>query len=266
MRSTAVLRRLAGGLVHQLLSSPSPPAARARGRARAACRPHGVTVVTLKIRFGRPAARASGTGERAPGGRSAPAGQRHRQARSCSPKAAWSRPARSCTCWTTRCIAPPSAAPRRRACSAQAALESAKSSADRGAELVKTKMISVQDNDNLQSAYHQAQADLAAAEAAADAARINLAYAHISAPITGRIGKSAVTQGALVVANQPDALATGAAARHGLRRRDAVERRVAAAPAGTVGRRPGGRERARCASSWRTAAPILRPASCSSPT
>jgi membrane fusion protein, multidrug efflux system len=90
---------------------------------------------------------------------------------------------------------------------AQAALESAKNSADRGSELVKTKLISAQDNDILQSAYHQAQADLAAAEAAYDAARINVAYAHISAPIAGRIGKSAVTQGALVVANQPDTLA-----------------------------------------------------------
>ena len=91
---------------------------------------------------------------------------------------------------------------------AQAGLESARSSGERGAELVKAHMISVQDNDNLQAAFHQAQADLAAAEAAADTARINLAYAHIAAPIAGRIGKSAVTQGALVVANQPEALAT----------------------------------------------------------
>ena len=91
---------------------------------------------------------------------------------------------------------------------AQAGLESARSSAERGAELVKAHMISVQDNDNLQAAYHQAQADLAAAEAAADTARINLDYAHIPAPISGRIGKSAVTPGALVVANQSEALAT----------------------------------------------------------
>ncbi len=91
---------------------------------------------------------------------------------------------------------------------AQAGLESAKNSADRGSELFKTKLISAQDNDNLQSAYHQAQAELAAAEAADDAARINLDYAHISSPIAGRIGKSAVTQGALVVANQAEALAT----------------------------------------------------------
>ena len=91
---------------------------------------------------------------------------------------------------------------------AQAGLESARSSAERGAELVKAHMISVQDNDNLQASFHQAQADLASAEAAADTARINLEYAHIPAPIAGRIGKSAVTPGALVVANQPEALAT----------------------------------------------------------
>ena len=90
---------------------------------------------------------------------------------------------------------------------AQAGLESAQSNAERGAELVKTKMISAQDNDNLQAAFHQAQADLAASEAASDSARINLAYAHITSPITGRIGKSAVTQGALVVANQAEPLA-----------------------------------------------------------
>ena len=90
---------------------------------------------------------------------------------------------------------------------AQAGLETAKSSAERGAELVKAHMISVQDNDNLQAAFHQAQADLASAEAAADSARINLAYAHITSPIAGRIGKSAVTQGALVVANQSEPLA-----------------------------------------------------------
>lgn len=91
---------------------------------------------------------------------------------------------------------------------AQAGLESAKNSAERATELIKAHMISQQDNDNLQAAFHQAQADLAAAQAAEDTARINLEYAHIPAPISGRIGKSSVTPGALVVANQPDALAT----------------------------------------------------------
>jgi membrane fusion protein (multidrug efflux system) len=90
---------------------------------------------------------------------------------------------------------------------AEASLETARRAADRGAELIKAHMISVQDNDNLQSALHQAEADLATAQAAADSARINVDYARITAPISGRIGKSAVTQGALVVANQPEPLA-----------------------------------------------------------
>jgi membrane fusion protein (multidrug efflux system) len=92
--------------------------------------------------------------------------------------------------------------------SAETALETARRSAERGAELLKAHMISVQDNDNLQTALHRAEADLATAQAAADSARINLDYAHISSPISGRIGKSSVTQGALVVANQPQALST----------------------------------------------------------
>ena len=92
--------------------------------------------------------------------------------------------------------------------SAEAGLETARRSAERGAELIKAHMISVQDNDGLQAALHQAEANLATAQAAADSARINLNYARITAPISGRIGKSAVTQGALVVANQPAALAT----------------------------------------------------------
>jgi membrane fusion protein (multidrug efflux system) len=90
---------------------------------------------------------------------------------------------------------------------AEAGYETAKRSAERGSELIKNHMISVQDNDNLQSALHQAEADLATAQAAADSARINLNYARITSPISGRIGKSAVTAGALVVANQPDPLA-----------------------------------------------------------
>ena len=90
---------------------------------------------------------------------------------------------------------------------AAATLETARRSAERGAELIKTHMISVQDNDLLQSTLHQAQADLAAAEAAADSAGINVDYARITSPIYGRIGKSAVTAGALVVANQADPLA-----------------------------------------------------------
>lgn len=91
---------------------------------------------------------------------------------------------------------------------AAAALESAQRNAKRGSELSKTGLISTQENEDLQTVLHQAEADLAAADAALDGARINLGYARITAPIAGRIGKSTVTQGALVVANQGTALAT----------------------------------------------------------
>lgn len=91
---------------------------------------------------------------------------------------------------------------------AQASFETAQRAAVRGDELFKQKLISEQDHDNLQATFHQTQADLAAAEASVQNARINLGYARITAPISGRIGKSVVTQGALVVANQATALAT----------------------------------------------------------
>jgi membrane fusion protein, multidrug efflux system len=91
---------------------------------------------------------------------------------------------------------------------AQATLETAQRAAARGDEMFKNKLISEQDHDNLQSAWHQAQADLAAAEAGTQQARINLGYARITAPISGRIGKSSITQGALLVTNQATALAT----------------------------------------------------------
>ncbi len=80
--------------------------------------------------------------------------------------------------------------------------------AQRAAELIKIDAISAQDNENAISAEGQAVADVAAARAALDSAAVNLAYARITAPITGRIGRSAVTAGALVTADQSNALAT----------------------------------------------------------
>ncbi|WP_305804263.1 efflux RND transporter periplasmic adaptor subunit [Stenotrophomonas sp. YIM B06876] len=91
---------------------------------------------------------------------------------------------------------------------AEATAEAARLSARRIAELAKVKAVSVQDNENAQAAMQQAQADVAAARAALDAANVTLGYARISAPISGRIGKSAVTQGALITAGQAGALAT----------------------------------------------------------
>ncbi|QAU34464.1 efflux RND transporter periplasmic adaptor subunit [Janthinobacterium sp. 17J80-10] len=91
---------------------------------------------------------------------------------------------------------------------AQATLKSADLNAQRSAELIKIDAISKQDNENSAAALAQAKADVAAAEAAVQSSHVTLAYARITSPITGRIGKSSVTQGALVTANQTAPLAT----------------------------------------------------------
>lgn len=98
---------------------------------------------------------------------------------------------------------------------AKAALQKAEASADaaritakRDADLIKIDAVSQQDNDNAIAAQRQAEADVVAAQAAVDSVAVNLGYAHITSPITGRIGKSSVTQGALVTQNQTNAMAT----------------------------------------------------------
>ncbi len=91
---------------------------------------------------------------------------------------------------------------------ADATLTAVRLKAERYRDLVKIKAVSQQDNDDAQAALKQAEADVAATRAAVETARINLAYTRVTAPISGRIGRSAVTDGALVTANQPAALAT----------------------------------------------------------
>lgn len=91
---------------------------------------------------------------------------------------------------------------------ANAALTTAKLKADRYKELVTINAISKQDNDDAQATLLQAQATVASAQASVETARINLGYTRVVAPISGRIGKSAYTPGALVTASQADALAT----------------------------------------------------------
>lgn len=91
---------------------------------------------------------------------------------------------------------------------AQAALDTASLKAARSAELAKTQVISKQDNDNAQAALRQAQAELRAARAGVQGADVPLGFTRVSAPISGKIGRSAVTAGALVNAGQPAALAT----------------------------------------------------------
>jgi membrane fusion protein (multidrug efflux system) len=91
---------------------------------------------------------------------------------------------------------------------AEANLLPAQLRAGRYQELLESKAISQQDHDDAQAAVKQAEADVAAARAAVENARINVQYTSIDAPISGRIGRSTVTAGALVTANQTEALAT----------------------------------------------------------
>lgn len=91
---------------------------------------------------------------------------------------------------------------------AEATLKSARLTAKRYAELVKIEAVSTQANDDAQAALQQAEADVASAKAARTSARVNLDYTRLSAPIAGHIGRSSVTRGALVTANQSQTLAT----------------------------------------------------------
>jgi membrane fusion protein (multidrug efflux system) len=92
--------------------------------------------------------------------------------------------------------------------SAAANVTSTRLQAQRYADLVKINAVSRQDNDNAQAAYQQAAAAVVSDKAAVEAARINLGYTQIKAPISGRIGRSLYTPGALVTSGQTNALAT----------------------------------------------------------
>jgi len=91
---------------------------------------------------------------------------------------------------------------------AAANLTTASNKAARYDDLVAIKAVSQQDYDDAQAALKQGVADVDAAKAALETARINLAYTKVAAPISGRVGKSTVTPGALVTANQASALTT----------------------------------------------------------
>ena len=91
---------------------------------------------------------------------------------------------------------------------AQAAAKIAQVTLNRYQKLIGTNYISQQDLDTAQADAMQANAAVVAAKAAVETARINLAYTKVTSPISGRIGKSAVTEGALVQSGQTTALAT----------------------------------------------------------
>ncbi len=91
---------------------------------------------------------------------------------------------------------------------AQANLVSSRLLAERYSKVVKVNAVSKQQYDDAVAAFNQAKADVAAAKAAVDTAGINLTYTKVLAPISGHIGISTVTPGALVTANQAQSLVT----------------------------------------------------------
>ncbi|MGG8210662.1 efflux RND transporter periplasmic adaptor subunit [Klebsiella aerogenes] len=91
---------------------------------------------------------------------------------------------------------------------AEAAAAIAHLTVKRYVPLLGTKYISQQEYDQAVATARQADADVVAAKAAVENARINLAYTKVTSPIDGRIGKSSVTEGALVTNGQADAMAT----------------------------------------------------------
>ncbi|MDN7180505.1 efflux RND transporter periplasmic adaptor subunit [Caballeronia sp. SEWSISQ10-4 2] len=91
---------------------------------------------------------------------------------------------------------------------AQATADAAQTKATRYTDLSKIDGVSKQDYDDAISSLQEAKADVVADRAALKTTAINLGYTKIVSPIAGRIGKSSVTEGALVTAEQTTALAT----------------------------------------------------------
>jgi len=91
---------------------------------------------------------------------------------------------------------------------AQAALNSSKLLAERYRTLIEARAVSKQQYDDAIASQQQAEADVASAKAAIETAGINLVYTKVLAPISGRVGRSTVTEGALVTSDQTSALAT----------------------------------------------------------
>ncbi len=90
---------------------------------------------------------------------------------------------------------------------AEANVAAVASKEQRYVELVKIGGVSKQEFDDITASLAQAKADVAIARAAVATAKINLDYTKVMAPIAGRIGQSRITEGALVSANQADAIA-----------------------------------------------------------
>ncbi len=99
---------------------------------------------------------------------------------------------------------PPQAALKR----AEAQAVSARLLEERYAPLIAANAVSKQENDDAIASRARAEADVASARAAVDAARINVVYTQVLSPINGQIGRTLVTEGALVTSGQQSPLAT----------------------------------------------------------
>jgi membrane fusion protein (multidrug efflux system) len=91
---------------------------------------------------------------------------------------------------------------------AEAQAVTAKLLQERYAPLIAANAVSKQENDEAIASRARAEADVASAHASVDAARINVVYTQVLSPITGQIGRTLVTEGALVTTGQQGALAT----------------------------------------------------------
>jgi membrane fusion protein, multidrug efflux system len=91
---------------------------------------------------------------------------------------------------------------------AEATVANARLQADRYTDLVRDNAVSRQEYDNAMAALKGSEADVAAGRAAVQTARINLGYTTVTSPVSGRIGRSAVTEGAYVQQAQATLLAT----------------------------------------------------------
>jgi membrane fusion protein (multidrug efflux system) len=91
---------------------------------------------------------------------------------------------------------------------AEATRDAARLTAERTAKLRQVDAVSQQDEENAEAAVRTAEADVAAAQANVARKKLDIGFARISSPITGRVGISTVTPGALVTANQDAPLVT----------------------------------------------------------
>lgn len=91
---------------------------------------------------------------------------------------------------------------------AEATQRAAAGTANRYRTLVRTQAVSQQNLENAEAALREAQADVLSARASLETARIDLGHTRVTSPIAGRTGRSSVTVGALVTANQAASLVT----------------------------------------------------------